>query len=193
MIVTTAMVVKFSMIVFIAVIFFLVTIILVAERRLVPQGNVKILINGDENKSPTVKPGGTLLSVLSNQSVFLPSACGGGGTCAMCKCQIYSGGGDILPTELTHISRSEAKKNWRLACQVKVRDNMEIRIEAAKAWSIWEASTSKLIQTEKTLHSFDEDHVAEAFARIECCLNKNSLSLSTNKLGSKDAFVSSNL
>ena len=100
---TPAMVVTYSIIIFIAVIFFLVTIILLAEKKLVPQGNVKILINGDEDKSPTVKPGSTLLSVLSNQNVFLPSACGGGGTCAMCKCQINSGGGDILRTEFTHI------------------------------------------------------------------------------------------
>ena len=125
---TITMVVTSSIVVFIAVIFFLVTIILLAEKNLIPQGDVKILINDNESKSPTVKPGVTLLSALSNQSVFLPSACGGGGTCAMCKCQIYSGGGDILPTELTHISRSEAKDNWRLACQVKVRDNMEIKI-----------------------------------------------------------------
>ena len=122
------MIVSASIIVFILVIFLLVTIILFAERSLVPQGNVKILINEDENKSPTVKPGGTLLSVLSNQSVFLPSACGGGGTCALCVCQVFEGGGDILPTELTHISRSQAKDNWRLACQVKVRDNMKIKV-----------------------------------------------------------------
>jgi len=117
-----------SISVFLLVIFFLVTIILIAEKKLVPQGNIKILINGDEAKSPTVKPGGTLLSALSSQNVFLPSACGGGGTCAMCKCQIHEGGGDILPTELTHISRSEAKENWRLACQVKVRNDMEIQV-----------------------------------------------------------------
>jgi len=117
-----------SISVFLLVIFFLITIILIAEKKLVPQGNVKILINGDETKSPTVKPGGTLLSALSAQNVFLPSACGGGGTCALCKCQIHEGGGDILPTELTHISRSEAKENWRLACQVKVRNDMNIQI-----------------------------------------------------------------
>ena len=111
MIVPTTTIVVFSVVVFLLVIFFLVTIILAAEKRLLPQGNVKILINGDENKSPTVKPGGTLLSVLSNQSVFLPSACGGGGTCAMCTCQVLEGGGDILPTELTHISKSQAKEN----------------------------------------------------------------------------------
>ena len=117
-----------SISVFLLVIFILITIILIAEKKLVPQGNVKILINGDETKSPTVKPGGTLLSALSAQNVFLPSACGGGGTCALCKCQIHEGGGDILPTELTHISRSEAKENWRLACQVKVRNDMNIQI-----------------------------------------------------------------
>ena len=81
-----------SISVFLLVIFFLITIILIAEKKLVPQGNVKILINGDETKSPTVKPGGTLLSALSAQNVFLPSACGGGGTCALCKCQIHEGG-----------------------------------------------------------------------------------------------------
>ena len=117
-----------STIIFLLIIFILVTIILIAEKKLVPQGDVKILINGNEDKSPTVKPGGTLLAALSAQNVFLPSACGGGGTCAMCKCQIHEGGGDILPTELTHISRSEAKENWRLACQVKVRNDMDIQI-----------------------------------------------------------------
>ena len=122
------MIIASSIAVFLSVILILVTIILFAESKLIPQGNVKITINGDDNKSPQVKPGGTLLTALSNQSVFLPSACGGGGTCAMCKCQVYDGGGDILPTELTHITRTEAKNNWRLACQVKVRDNMNIKI-----------------------------------------------------------------
>jgi Na+-transporting NADH:ubiquinone oxidoreductase subunit F len=122
------MIVVSSIAVFLSVILILVTIILFAESKLIPQGDVKIIINGDDNKSPKVKPGGTLLTALSNQSIFLPSACGGGGTCAMCKCQVYEGGGDILPTELTHITRTEAKNNWRLACQVKVRDNMNIKI-----------------------------------------------------------------
>ena len=122
------MIIASSIAVFLSVILILVTIILFAESKLIPQGDVKITINGDDNKSPKVKPGGTLLTALSNQSVFLPSACGGGGTCAMCKCQVYDGGGDILPTELTHITRTEAKNNWRLACQVKVRDNMNIKI-----------------------------------------------------------------
>ena len=94
------MIVLSSVLVFLVVILLLVTIILAAEKKLVPQGDVRILINGDEAKSPTVKAGGTLLSALSSQSVFLPSACGGGGTCALCKCQIHEGGGDILPTSI---------------------------------------------------------------------------------------------
>jgi Na+-transporting NADH:ubiquinone oxidoreductase subunit F len=112
----------------VVVVLALVGVLLFAESKLVQKGKVKILINGDESKSPEVNAGGTLLSVLSGQNVFLPSACGGGGTCAMCKCQVMEGGGDILPTELTHISRSEAKEHWRLACQVKVKQDMKIRV-----------------------------------------------------------------
>eukprot|EP00904_Undaria_pinnatifida_P001951 jgi/Undpi1/11757/HiC_scaffold_37.g14052.m1 len=103
-------------------------VLLFAQSKLVQKGKVKILINGDESKSPEVEAGGTLLSVLSAQGVFLPSACGGGGTCAMCKCQVMDGGGDILPTERAHISRTESKEDWRLACQVKVKQDMQIRV-----------------------------------------------------------------
>jgi Na+-transporting NADH:ubiquinone oxidoreductase subunit F len=122
------MIVISSIVVFTTVILALVYLLSVAEKRLLPQGDVTILINGDEEKSPTLKPGGTLLSALATQNVFLPSACGGGGTCAMCLCQVNSGGGQILSTELGHISRNEAKDNWRLACQVKVKENMDITI-----------------------------------------------------------------
>ena len=106
----------------------LMGILLFAQAKLVQRGKVKILINDDEEKSPEVDTGGTLLSVLSSQGVFLPSACGGGGTCAMCKCQVLEGGGDILPTELAHVTRSEAKEHWRLACQVKVKQDMRIQV-----------------------------------------------------------------
>jgi len=116
------------MIVFIAIIILLVAVLNEAEKHLLPQGEVKILINGDEEKSPTVKPGSTLLSAMASNKIFLPSACGGGGTCGMCTCQIFSGGGQILPTELNHISRSKAKDHWRLACQVKVREAMEVKV-----------------------------------------------------------------
>ncbi len=110
------------------VILIMVFILMFAESRMVQKGKVKILINDDPDRSPEVDAGGTLLSVLSNQGIFLPSACGGGGTCAMCKCQVFEGGGDILPTELTHITRTEAKESWRLSCQVKVKQDMKISV-----------------------------------------------------------------
>lgn len=110
------------------VILLLVGVLLFAESKLVNKGKVKIIINDDPDRSPEVSGGGTLLGVLSGQKVFLPSACGGGGTCAMCKCQVFEGGGDVLPTEKTHLSRSEEKEGWRLACQVKVKEDMKIRV-----------------------------------------------------------------
>jgi Na+-transporting NADH:ubiquinone oxidoreductase subunit F len=96
-----------------AVIISLVLVINFAEGKLLPQGNISILINDDTENEVKTRPGSTLLNVLSNQTIFLPSACGGGGTCAMCKCQVFEGGGDILSTETSHITRSEAKDNWR--------------------------------------------------------------------------------
>ena len=117
-----------SMSVFTGVILVLVLILNFAESKLLPQGNVNILINDEPDKAIVTRPGSTLLSVLANETIYLPSACGGGGTCAMCKCQVLEGGGDILPTETGHVSRSEAKDKWRLACQVKVKENMKIHV-----------------------------------------------------------------
>ncbi len=119
----------FSAIVFVGIILFLTSILMFAKSKLVPSGDVNIIINGETDNPRVVKPGSTLLTVLSNENIFLPSACGGGGTCAMCKCQVLDGGGDILPTELNHISRKDAKDNWRLACQVKVKQDMNIHVE----------------------------------------------------------------
>ncbi len=102
--------------------------LILARRQLVPQGDVEIVVNGDEDNPLKVKPGSNLLSVLSDENIFLPSACGGGGTCAMCECHIDEGGGDVLPTEMNHLTRKEAAENKRLACQVKVREDMRIRI-----------------------------------------------------------------
>ena len=117
-----------SVLAFSIVILILVVLLGFAEKKLLPQGDAKILINGDDEKSPSVKPGGSLLSSLASHNVFIPSACGGGGTCSQCKCQVLSGGGDILPTEVSHFSRSEIKENYRLACQVKVKGDMEVKI-----------------------------------------------------------------
>ena len=117
-----------SIAVFTGVILVLVLIINFAESKLLPQGEMTITVNDEEDKKFKVRPGGTLLSALANETIYLPSACGGGGTCAMCKCQVLDGGGGILPTETGHISRNEAKENWRLACQVKVKEDMNIHV-----------------------------------------------------------------
>lgn len=115
-----------AVLVFVAVVILLVTLLNLAAARLLPQGKVRITINDDPDKEMTVSPGRTLLATLSDEKIFVPSACGGGGTCGMCKCRITEGGGQILPTELNHISRAEAKENMRLSCQVKVREDMKI-------------------------------------------------------------------
>ncbi len=99
-----------------------------AESKLVNKGKVKLLINDDEEKSPEVTAGSNLLFTLADNNIYLPSACGGQGTCGMCKCQIEEGGGDVLPTEESQLSRGEIKEHVRLACQVKVKQDMKIRI-----------------------------------------------------------------
>jgi len=119
-------VILISIIVFLFIILLLVSLLLYARRKLMPQGKVQLTIN--EEKELEVDPGSTLLTTLSNNKIFLPSACGGGGTCAMCRCQVISGGGSILPTETGFFTRKEQQNNWRLGCQVKVREDMEIAI-----------------------------------------------------------------
>ena len=101
---------------FTGVILLLVGLILVARSKLVASGDITLNINGE--KDIKVKPGQKLLGALAGEKLFLPSACGGGGTCAQCKAQVFEGGGDILPTEESHISKKEAREGWRLACQV---------------------------------------------------------------------------
>ncbi len=120
------MVVAASIIAFTLVILALVFILLFAQAKLVQSGDVTVSINGE--KDITVAAGSTLLNTLSAQKIFLPSACGGGGTCAMCKCQVLDGGGDVLPTEEGHLSRKEKGDNVRLACQVKVKQDMKIAV-----------------------------------------------------------------
>lgn len=115
-----------SIIVFLVLILLLVGILLYARKKLMPQGEVKLNINGE--KEISVEPGSTLLTTLSEAKIFLPSACGGGGTCGMCKCKVIEGGGDILPTEKPHFSRKEQQENLRLGCQVKVRQDMKIEV-----------------------------------------------------------------
>jgi Na+-transporting NADH:ubiquinone oxidoreductase subunit F len=113
---------------FTGVVLALVAVILVARSRLVPSGNVRILINDDESKALSVPAGGKLLNVLADNRVFVSSACGGGGTCAQCKVNIYEGGGDILQTETGHITKREAREGVRLSCQVNVKQDMKIEV-----------------------------------------------------------------
>jgi Na+-transporting NADH:ubiquinone oxidoreductase subunit F len=125
LLVSTPAIIGISIAVFFAVIMLLVVMLLFARKKLTPQGDVTLTIN---DKDTTVSPGNTILTTLSNQGVFLPSACGGGGTCGMCKCQVLEGGGSILPTETGFFTRKEQQNNWRLGCQVKIREDMKIRV-----------------------------------------------------------------
>lgn len=104
----------------------LVALILFAKAKLSPSGLVKLTINGE--KTIEVEAGSTILTTLGTNKIFLPSACGGGGTCAMCKCQVKAGGGEILPTEKPYFSRKEIADDWRLGCQVKIKEDMDIHI-----------------------------------------------------------------
>jgi len=106
----------------------IVSILLFARSQLVSSGSVKIIVNGDESQPIEAKAGGNLLATLAEQKLFIPSACGGGGTCAQCLVNIDEGGGDLLPTEEGHITRGMAKEGCRLSCQVKVKNDMRIRV-----------------------------------------------------------------
>ena len=112
--------------VFLVTILVLVVILLVAKKFLVASGNVKLTINGD--KEMGVESGSTLLNTLAVNGVFLPSACGGKGSCGQCKCQVVEGGGEILPSEVSHFSRKQQKDHWRLGCQVKVKGDLSIKV-----------------------------------------------------------------
>ena len=115
---------------FTVVVLFLVGLILVARSRLVPSGDVNILINNDPDRSISVPTGGKLLNALADSEIFVSSACGGGGTCAQCKVHVHDGGGDILATELEHITKGEAREGMRLSCQVSVKQDMKIDVPA---------------------------------------------------------------
>lgn len=114
---------------FTIVVCMLVMVILLAKRKLVSTEDVTIGINGDATKSVRTPAGDKLLGALAGQQIFIPSACGGGGTCGQCRVKVKSGGGDILATELDHITKKEAKEGCRLACQVAVRTDMELEVD----------------------------------------------------------------
>ncbi len=148
----------FAVIVFVALVMGLSMMLIYARKRLLPQGDVTIIINGDKDNPITTSPGSSLLNALSEHNIFLPSACGGGGTCAMCECKVLEGGGDVLPTELNHLSRREVAEKERLACQVKVRENMVIEI-ADEIFGIkkWECT----VKSNYNVASFIKEFVVE--------------------------------
>ena len=117
----------YAVAVFLVVILLLVILLLVAKKYLVASGDVKVVINGD--KEYAIPAGGTLLASLNNAGVHLPSACGGKGSCGQCKCQVLEGGGEILPTETVHFSRKQQKDHWRLGCQVKVKNDLQLKMD----------------------------------------------------------------
>lgn len=122
---TTSIIIT-SVIVFLIALLIPVAVLVIVRKRLTPQGKVNININGERDLE--VEPGNSLLATLANEQIFLPSACGGGGNCGMCRCQVLEGGGTILPTETGFFSRKEQQNHWRLGCQVKVREDMKIHI-----------------------------------------------------------------
>jgi len=125
-----------SIIVFLIIILLLVVMLLIARDKLSPKGDLTLQIN---DREVVVSPGSNLLMTLSSNQIFLPSACGGGGTCGMCKCQVVEGGGSILPTETGYFTRKEQNDHWRLGCQVKVREPLKIKVPEAvlgiKKWT----------------------------------------------------------
>ncbi|MBS0010869.1 MAG: NADH:ubiquinone reductase (Na(+)-transporting) subunit F [Bacteroidales bacterium] len=122
---STIGVIGISILVFLLVILLLVLILLYARKKLVPQGDVKLQVN---DREMIVSPGNNVMATLSANDIYLPSACGGQGTCGECKCQIMEGGGSILPTETGFFTRKEQQNNWRLGCQVKIREDMVIKL-----------------------------------------------------------------
>ncbi len=147
-----------AVLVFVAVVTLLVALLNAAAGKLLPQGKVVITINDDQENALSVSAGRSLLSTLSDEKIFIPSACGGGGTCGMCKCRITEGGGQVLPTELNHISRSEVKQDVRLSCQVKVREEMKIYVPE-EIFSIrqWECT----VRSNRSVATFIKELVLE--------------------------------
>ncbi len=150
----------------------LVTLLLFVKQKLQPSGPVKIKINGE--KEIEVESGGTLLSTLGGEKIFLPSACGGGGTCIQCECHVLEGGGEALPTETPHFTRKELKSGARLACQVKVKEDMEITIpEEVFGIKKWEAEVVRNYNVASFIKEFviripeDMNYKAGGYIQIE--------------------------
>jgi len=155
----------------------LVAIILGARAQLVSSGEVSIEINGDPAKTITAPAGDKLLQTLANNGVFLSSACGGGGTCAQCKCQVFDGGGSMLPTEESHFTKRDARDGWRLSCQGPVKQDMKIEVEdevfGVKKWECTVESNPNVATFIKELtlklpEGENVDFRAGGYVQLEC-------------------------
>ena len=166
----------------------LVTMLLVAKEKLLPSGPVKLVINGE--KDVEVSSGDTLLTTLGNNKIFLPSACGGGGTCVQCRCQVIEGGGDILPTEEPHFTRKEISEGWRLGCQVKVKQDMKIEVpEEVFGIKKWEAKVKSNFNVASFIKEFvieipeEMDYKAGGYIQIEipeCDINDQDMDITSH-------------
>ncbi len=190
-----------TVLVFLVVVLLLTAMLLFAKAKLVPSGKIKITINGEHELE--VEGGNTLLNTLSNEGIFLPSACGGGGTCVQCICQVHSGGGSILPTEEPHFSRKEIASNHRLGCQVKVKEDMEIELEEEiMGIKEWEATVVSNYNVATFIKEFiveipeDMDYKAGGYIQIKipkCVVKYEDMDISahpTDHPGEPDKFKS---
>ena len=166
-----------GVIMFTAVVLALVAVILYARAKLVSSGDVTIDINGDPEKAITAPAGGKLLQTLAGQGIFLSSACGGGGTCAQCKCIVEEGGGEMLPTEEGHFTKGEKREGWRLSCQVAVKQDMKVEVEdevfGVKKWECTVESNPNVATfiKELTLRLPEGENVdfrAGGYVQLEC-------------------------
>lgn len=164
-----------GVVMFTAVVLALVAIILGARSKLVNSGDVTIEINGE--KTITVPAGGKLLQTLASNNLFLASACGGGGTCAQCKCKVFEGGGSMLPTEESHFTRRDEREGWRLSCQVAVKQDMKIEVDeevfGVKQWECTVESNPNVATFIKELtlklpEGENVDFRAGGYVQLEC-------------------------
>ncbi|MCL6414769.1 NADH:ubiquinone reductase (Na(+)-transporting) subunit F [Aestuariirhabdus sp. Z084] len=166
-----------GVVMFTVVVLSLVAVILAARSKLVASGDVTIDINDDPDKTIKAAGGGKLLQTLSGEGIFLSSACGGGGTCAQCKCKVFEGGGSMLPTEESHFTKREAAEGWRLSCQVPVKQDMKIEVEdevfGVKKWECTVRSNHNVATFIKELvlelpEGENVDFRAGGYVQLEC-------------------------
>lgn len=167
----------FGVVMFTTIVLLLVAVILAARTKLVSSGNVHININEDESVSIDAPAGGKLLNTLADQGIFLSSACGGGGTCAQCKCKVVDGGGDILPTEEGYFTKAQIREGYRLSCQVTVKQDMKIEVPeeffGVKKWECEVISNDNVATFIKELvlklpEGEEVDFRAGGYVQLEC-------------------------